>query len=328
MQPARALRVFATAAVTGVAVVLLAGVLGRVEPGALARARAELAWGWVVALIGAFAVNHALRIVRWGVILAADTPWRRVVVVCLVSFLGIVTLPLRLGELLRPALHAADGVPVGRTVAALLVERILDLAMLLALLAWAATVPPVPPLVVDGVDVGALGRRAAAVGIGVLGAGLVVAAILGGRIAGWRWVGPPAANLAAAARELAGSGRRALAAVGLTAAIWASTIVYTSAALRTLPSLPRSVEAAAFTWAGVMAAITALPTPGFFGSYEAGGAGALTLYGADRDLAVVMALGMHVLYTAFVAVLGIPYAVAELGVVADAIRGSRGSSGR
>lgn len=316
----RGRRWLAIAAVSGLAVVLLAGVARALDPGSVARALAEARGGWFAVMVVAFAANHALRIARWKVVLAGDVPWRRVVAVCLVAFLGITVLPLRLGELLRPALHVRDGVPLGRTLAAMVVERILDLLALAGLLAWAALTPAMATFVVEGVDVSTFARRGALVGAVALTGGLLVAALAGDRLAPIPVVGRTAAALAAGTRELAGDPGRAAAAIALTGLTWGSSVAYTGCALAVLPSLPSGVGAAAFTWAAIMATITALPTPGFFGSYEAGAVAAVALSGGDADLAVVFALGLHLAYVAFVAALGIPAAVAELDTVWAVLR--------
>jgi uncharacterized membrane protein YbhN (UPF0104 family) len=300
----------ALAAATALAVLLLAAVASRTDAAALASAAREARGGWLAALVVAYAANHALRIARWRVVLGAGS-WRRASVICVIAFLGITLLPLRLGELIRPALHARDGIPVGRTVAALLVERILDLVALGALLA--AVAATLPPIEVDGVAVTGAAQRVAAVGIAVLGAGLAVGAAVGERLEGWPVVGPSLAALARAARELARDPGRAAVAVALTAATWGSSIAYTGCALGVLPSLPQSASAAATTWAGIIATITALPTPGFVGSYEAGAAAALSLYGADPAKAVVLGLGLHATYVAFTAIVGVPFAIREVG---------------
>ncbi|MEZ4236269.1 MAG: lysylphosphatidylglycerol synthase domain-containing protein [Myxococcota bacterium] len=276
------------------------------DPATARALAAEARWGWVAAAVAGFAANHALRVVRWHLLLDARIPLRRDALVCLVAFLAITTLPLRLGELVRPALLAREGVPVGRTLAALVAERALDVAALAGLLLWAATGPDLPALRVEGTDVLALARPAAAVALGVLLAGLAAVTVAGDRLAGLPVVGPTAAAMAQAGRDLARRPARALGAAALTAATWLAIGAYVRGGLAVLPSLPQSWEAAAVVWAGVMATINVLPTPGFFGSYEAGAAAALALYGVPTASGGVWALGLHAGYVAFVAALGLP----------------------
>jgi glycosyltransferase 2 family protein len=299
-------RALALAASTLVALALLAALFSQVD-GLFEKARSARP-AWVAALLLAFSLNHGLRIVRWHALLRPARPLARTAAVCCVAFLAISVLPFRLGEVVRPTLHARDGVPLGQTLAAVVVERLLDLAALLVLL---VAVTASADLVVDGVELAGLARRTATVGALGLAGALVAAVALGPRLAGVPVLGPVAVSASGAATDLLRDPRRATLGAALTAATWASTVVYTWCALHLLPGLPASLGAATVAWTGVIAAITALPTPGFFGSYEAGFAAGMALYGAPLDLAATAGLGMHVLYLAFVAIAGAPFAVGE-----------------
>lgn len=294
-----------------VGVGLLVVVLRQADPEAARALWAEARPVWFVPLFAAFGANHALRIVRWHVALAAPgVSLARNAGVCLVAFLAIALLPLRLGELVRPALLARDGVPVGRTLAAVVVERVLDLVAMLLLVGWAAAVPALPPIVLEGVDVLAVARRIALAGVLGLASGLVVAVIAGPRLARLPVVGPTAVAIADAVQELARSPARGAWLAVLTALAWASTLAYARAALGIVPSLPQGVEATAVTWATMMATILALPTPGFLGAFEAGAVAALALYGAPPSVAGVWGLGFHASYVGFVGVAGLAGAAA------------------
>jgi uncharacterized membrane protein YbhN (UPF0104 family) len=50
--------------------------------------------------------------------------------------------------------------------------------------------------------------------------------------------------------------------------------------------------------------MTAVPTPGFFGSFEAACTGALVLWGVEADLARTFALVLHLTQFAFTIVIG------------------------
>ena len=286
-------------------VALLVGVLRGVDPDELRRAWAGVAVGALPALLAAFAANHALRILRWQVLLGTGRP-RDALTACLLGFLAVQVLPLRLGELVRPWVHARSGTPLGRSLAALAVERTLDVVALGALLVWVALAPDLPPLRVAGVDVVAVARRSAGLGAAVLVAGLVAVAVVGPRAASWPVLGRVAASMGGAIRELWAEPRRGGPALILTLGTWSSYFAYVTAALACFPGLPSGARVGTVTATAVIAGTTALPTPGFFGSYEASMVAALRLFGADEVGASAAALFLHVGYLSFVAVCALP----------------------
>jgi uncharacterized membrane protein YbhN (UPF0104 family) len=289
-----------------VALILLAAVLYHVDRTTIGDLLSELQPLALLATLGGFALNHLLRIVRWHLLLGAPVRFSVQVRICLVSFLAITLLPLRLGEAVRPALLAREGVALPVSLAALAAERLLDLLALLALLGLAAWMLPEGSLTVQGLDVVGATRHTAALGSVGLGMGLLVCAWLGERLVDLPWLGPPLASLARATRELARRPARALAGAALTLGTWLSCILYVWCSMRALPSLPGTWEAAALAWAGIIATLTALPTPGFFGSFEAGATAALSLYGTPAAAASAWALALHVGYTSFVAAMAAP----------------------
>lgn len=93
---------------------------------------------WVTAALLAFAVDYAGRIERWRLMLLRDNPslkWRSCVGPLLISFAANNILPLRAGDLLRSfAFNSQVGASSGVVIATLIVERLLDLLMVLTLL--------------------------------------------------------------------------------------------------------------------------------------------------------------------------------------------------
>ena len=284
-----------------VALSLLVLVLWEVDWGTLAQLWAEVRLVPLVGMMLAMGLNHLLRVLRWQRMLGLALPWSVHGRVCTVAFLAILVLPLRLGEAVRPALLLREGVPLERSVTVLATERLLDLLGLLCLLGGVLAVLELPPLILQGVEVVAVAQGTAQLSVLALALALLFAAAMGERWARLPLVGGSLANVARVTRELGTSPRHALSAVLLTAATWLSCILYVKMGLLALPSLPSSWEAAASSWAGIIAASTALPTPGFFGPYEAGAAAALALHGAPRDTASAWALGLHLAYLSFVA---------------------------
>lgn len=94
----------------------------------LASARAvDAGYLWVYA--ASFVVVHAARVGRWVVMVRgiSDAPVREVVGVGLTGFAAIVLFPLRLGELVRPALlQQRTGVPFSAGLGTAVVERVAD----------------------------------------------------------------------------------------------------------------------------------------------------------------------------------------------------------
>lgn len=289
----------------GLAVGALALALRDVSADAVHAAIGAARWDRFPLLLGMFTANHLLRIGRYHLLLGPGVRLRSTVAACLGGFLAMSTLPLRLGELVRPGWLARDGVPLSRSVVAALIERLLDLAALLALLAWVGLGLELPStVVVQGVDVVAAAQRAAAVGALGLGGALVALAALGERVAAVPIAGRVASSLATALK--AAEPRRTAAAAALTLGTWSTAAAYVWAALRLFPDLPASIDAATVAWAAMISAVTVLPTPGFVGSYEAGAVEALRLYGADPGVAAACALLLHVSYVGFIAAVGLP----------------------
>lgn len=85
--------------------------------------------------IASFVVNHALRFVRWQMLLRAEgcaPPWRRSLAVFLAG-LALLPTPAKAGVTVRSLLLLHEGVPVHVSLAAHLVERLTDLVGLVVL---------------------------------------------------------------------------------------------------------------------------------------------------------------------------------------------------
>jgi uncharacterized protein (TIRG00374 family) len=127
-------------------------------------------WWTVAAYFLLYTVVHYFRARRWDYLLrpVATVPTRRVIAIGFVGFLAIMLLPLRMGEVVRPALIREKGKISGSaalgTIAA---ERVLD-GLYVALMLGAALLW-VPRLPLDGVFIGAFPVAK----VPVLGFGLV-----------------------------------------------------------------------------------------------------------------------------------------------------------
>lgn len=328
--------------VLGVTAACLAWVLQGLDVGEVRGAAAGFAW-WVFApMAGFYLLAHLVRVWRLGTLLHAPVPFRRLLSVNTIGFLAINVMPLRLGELVRPyLLWDRDRIGLARSLPAILVERLLDFGMLLAMLLLAGSLPLVQePRAVFGMDVLATGQRTAGavVGLGVVACAALVALGDGrftdararwGRVAGGR-VGRTITFAETSRRVLADLARSPLRAATLvvqSAVIWGLTVLglWTAMQGSGLPGLDPA--AALVTWSVTLSAMTVLPTPGFVGAYEAACAGTLQLLGVAPAQALVLAVVLHAGQLGFTVVLGTTFLLAEGASLLDLVRKSRRLAG-
>ncbi len=277
----------------------------------------------------------AARIVRFHLLLSDVRPsWRDQLTASGIGYFALQLLPFRLGELVRPHLLAEVGVPWGRSLGAIAVERLMDLAALLVLVLVANLVPLPGVLVVADIDVLSAARTVVgtAVAIGVVA--LVTAVAVGPsalrRLELLPVVGAPVARLLGHAREglLATSASLGGGAAALTAWVWASNTAIVALLLSGFPQLPTGVAPAVLTTAGTTAGILAVPTPGMVGSFEAFATAALSLWAdASQGSAAAMALTWHGLTLALHAILGATLLAARGLSFGDIVRASRAVRG-
>ncbi len=262
-----------------------------------------------------YAVAHAIRVWRLGVLLDGAAPFTRLLVVNSIGFLAINVMPLRLGEAVRPwLLVEREGVPLGRALLAIVVERLLDLLGLVGLLIGLGVFVDLPAsgLQVAGVDV----VRAAQAGATLLGGAVTTALLVTGfagpalfrLLAAVPRVGPRLVPVGERFRaglvDLARRPARAALLVAQTAAVWLVTVGAVATCLSAFPSLPATLSAAWSTWAVTLSAMSAVPTAGFFGVYEAAATAALVLFGVDGSLARTFAVVLHLGQLSFTVLIG------------------------
>ena len=203
--------------------------------------------------------------------------------------------------------------PWGRSLAAIVMERLLDFTALLIMLlgvSWLVELPA-EGIVVHGVDVLRAGQRLAgtAVVLGVLLGTLVLVA--GEPVIRQVQRLPLGALVSSLLRrfregflELVRRPVLGLLAGLLTVVIWAVTIGAVAIIMASMPGLPVSLASAWTTWTLTLAGMAAVPTPGFFGSYELFCTAALWLFQVDPDRARTFALVLHLGQLGFTALLG------------------------
>jgi len=325
MKPARIVAVLVVTAAC------LVAALWGVDLSVAASSLAQASWVMLLPMWALYVVAHTLRVIRLGILIGQPVPFRRLFSINSVGFLAINVIPLRMGELVRPwLLSEREGVPFGRGMAAIFIERLLDMIMLLCMLlglTWMVALPE-GGLIISGVDVIHAGQRFAGV---IAGAGVLFGLVLVG-------VGEPAIGLIERlplGPALAGFTRRfreglvsllarpaqAVALVGLSASIWLLTIAAIGVFMTAFPGIPTGIGPAWSTWSITLSGMAAVPTPGFFGSFELFCSSALwLLWGVDRDLAGAFAIALHIGQFLFTVGLGAVFLVVEGLSLRDLVR--------
>ncbi len=99
-----------------------------------------LAWWAIPSFIVLQMATHLVRAVRWRHLIepVKPLPLKEVIVVNWIGFFAIFALPLRLGEVARPALSKArDGIPLSAGFGTIAVERVIDGLLTSLAVAWA-----------------------------------------------------------------------------------------------------------------------------------------------------------------------------------------------
>jgi uncharacterized protein (TIRG00374 family) len=233
-------------------------------------------------------------------------PYPRVLGFTYIGYLANNVLPARLGELVRSALLGTrEGLSRTTVLGTVVVERIVDAAIVVAVAAAAVVILSVGGIVSTAVLLGA-----AFVGLLVIGlaAGLFFHRLPGAdRIARFvaRW--PVIPNLATRLRDgLAVAGRPSTVAL----AIGYSLIAWTMSALTFLfgglaVGLELSFVEAALLTSGVALATIVPSGPGYVGTFELTAVAIATTLGADPDRAFAMALLVHAVILAGTSIGGV-----------------------
>ena len=313
------------AVVLVITAVCLVAALWGLELDAALEALATARWSLLVPVMGLYLVAHVLRAWRLQLLVGSGVSYRRMFAINTVGFLAINVVPMRLGELVRPYLLAErEGVPFGRGIAAIVLERLLDLTMLLLFLFGLTFVVDLPDsgiqVTVQGASIDVVQAGQAAVGV-VVGAGalfgLAVVA-LGEPVIRLMERLPLGAKLADFTRrfregflELARQPLRALGLLGISLMVWAVTVGAVGVCMAAFEGLPVGVGPAWATWTITISGMTAIPTAGFFGAYELFCRAALELWGVPDSLAATFALVLHLTQFGFIVAVGGLFLVLE-----------------
>jgi glycosyltransferase 2 family protein len=295
--PGRLLRSLARGGIgIAISVLSLYLVVRQVDLGAVARVLGSAAPGWVLAVAACIALDVTCRTVRWQALLAPIQRVRFVPVLgyLLVGYLANNVLPARLGELVRSHyLGDREGMSRATTLGTIVVERVVDTAVLVAIASAAILLLHVRGVVASAV----------LVGLGITGLLVVAlgAALVAHRLpyadravaAVGRW--PTVVSLAGRLRgglAVAGRPRTVAVAIAWSVAAWSATVVAFAAAGQAV-GVELTWGQAALLAAGVSLA-TAIPAgPGYLGTFELAAVQVAAVFGVAADPAVALAVLVH-----------------------------------
>jgi hypothetical protein len=251
---------------------------------------------WVALLFVFVVLDIALRAVRWRVLLAplAAVSTRTTSASLLVGYLANNVLPARLGEVVRAHdLGGRTGLSRSAALGTIVVERVIDTMVVVAIASVAILVLSVRGVVASAVLAGLALTALLAVGVaaGIAAHRLPGAARVAAYLAQWPRVHGALVRL----REglsVASNARTLGAAIVLTLASWSCVVLAFAAAAQAVGVQPTMAQAALLA-AGTNLA-TAIPAgPGYVGTFELAAITIATSVGIDRDSAFAFALLVH-----------------------------------
>jgi uncharacterized protein (TIRG00374 family) len=285
-------------ALLGIAVSLIAVlvVLQSVDLGRTLEVLGAATPAWIAVVVGFICLDILLRAVRWQRLLAPirDVRFRPVLSYLLVGYLANNVLPARLGELVRSH-YLGDREGLSRTTAlgTVVVERIVDTAVVVAIAAFAILVLNVRGVVTSAVAIGAaiVALLVVLLAIGVAAHRLPGASVAAAWIEQWPRVGRAARRLRGGL-AVAGRPRTLIEALVLSAAAWGATLLAFAAAGQAVGIELRIGEAALLS-SGVALA-SAIPSgPAYLGTYELAAVKVAEALGLPAEPAFAIALLVH-----------------------------------
>ena len=278
-------------------------------------------WKYFLVVIACYLLTHTVRTLRLWVLLDKQGTFLSMFSINTIGFLAINVIPLRLGEMVRPyLLKEKSMVPFSKGFAAILLERLLDMCMLLIMLfglTWFVELPD-KGVLIGNIDIISTGQRAIGlmVLLGCIGGGGMV--LLGERaftVLHHLPKGKQLTQFALSFREgmaaLFSNPIRAIYLFFLSALVWAITIAAVGFALAAFSGLPTGVGPAWTVWAITLSGMVVAPTPGFIGVYEVFCSAALWLWGVDATLATTFALALHASQLLFTIIMGVSFLIYE-----------------
>jgi uncharacterized protein (TIRG00374 family) len=260
-------------AVIGIAVSVIALVLvfGSVDLSATADVLRGAAPGWVALMAVFLTADLVLRALRWKRLLAPikDIPFRATFSYLLIGYLANNVLPARLGELVRcHYLGDREGISRATALGTVVVERVIDIMVVVAIAAAAILVLSVRGIVASAVLVGvAIGvLLAVGLGLGVVAHRLPGAERIASAAERWPRVHEIAGKLRAGL-AVAGRPRTLAEALGLSIVAWSATLLGFAAAGQAV-GVQLTIGQASLLASGVALAAAIPSGPASLGTFE------------------------------------------------------------
>lgn len=289
----------------------LVWVLWGIDPATVEVSLTSFRWERMVVVWALYLGSHVVRVLRMRWILGRPIPFVPLLSIVSIGYVAINVVPLRMGEFVRPyMLRERHEVPFGAGLAAVFVERLVDMLMLLGMLALVAFWVELPDgrVLVQGIDVLAYGQKFAGGIVAVGGAGVITLAAAGEpllRLTDRLPLGGMVRRFAEGLRSLLARPRELGFILVASVLIWLLTLWSVQVSLSAFPGFVSDFQSALLVWTITLICMTAIPTPGFFGGFEAGCVAALSLLQAPADEARTFAVIFHLGMFGFTVVWGL-----------------------
>jgi len=251
---------------------------------------------WIALLVLFVVADIAMRALRWRILLApvGVVPYRTALGALLVGYLSNNVLPARLGELVRShVMGERTGIAKSTVLGTIVVERVVDTAVVVAIAAVAILVLSVRGIVASAVLVGVAltALLVLLVALAIAANRLPGAARAAGAINRWPRVTGTLSRLRVGL-AVAGRPRTMAAAIALTIGSWSCTVLAFAAAAQAVGIEP-TIGQAALLAAGTNLA-TAIPSaPGYVGTFELAAVTIASSVGIAAESALAFAILLH-----------------------------------
>ena len=281
---------------------------------------------WIGVMFLTCLTDVAMRGARWRVLLApiASIPYRRVLGYTSIGYLANNVLPARLGELVRShSLGEKEGVARTTVLGTVVVERVIDTVMVVAIAAVAVLVLSIRGVMTSAVLLGLAFAALLVVGLGI---GVAAHRLPGAeRVAAYveRW--PRVVAIARTLRDglaVVARPRTLFGALAFSVVAWSASIGTFLAAGQAV-GLELTVAQGALLASGVALATIVPSGPGYLGTFELTAVGICSLFGIERDIAFAMALLVHVMILAVTSIGGVIAWIALRGRTAPVADGTQ-----
>jgi len=303
-----------------VTVLFTLAVLGQIDGPALLAALAEARPGWLVAGLGLLVLAYGCKVLRWRGLLLRLAPSVPAGLAARSFMTGIALnnlLPLRAGDVARILVfRRALGVPATGLLAAVAVERLLDLCSLLLVAALVAALVPadlLPREITGGIGVLSLLAAIGVVGVLALpGPAVRLCGWLAGRV-------PRLAGLLGQAGDLARSvaalvhGRHLAGLLGLTLLAWLlEGALFLAVALSV--GAAGGVAGAYLAFAAGTLATLVPSAPGYVGTFHYFAMQGVAVFGTPQETAAAFAILVHLILWLSTTLVGVAFMLTGLGL--------------